>query len=187
MGLKSKRRQKPEETTRDRILRHAIARFSKQSYDSTGLREIASDAGVDVAFVHRSFGSKQQLFVECLTSSLKTDHILADPGPGTLLRLIEDVSAPRVDGDFRPIDLIIRSFSSPEASEVIRDVSNSKVIAPLAAVYGQENEVNIVLTLAALFGFAIMRDVIGVEALKHAKPEEISRHFGKVCESVNQT
>lgn len=42
------------DTTRERILKAAILRFSAHSYDNTGLRDIAADVGVDMAYVHRS-------------------------------------------------------------------------------------------------------------------------------------
>ncbi len=57
------------DTTRDRILKAAILRFSTHSYDHTGLRDIAADVGVDMAYVHRSFGSKEKLFYEAVKAS----------------------------------------------------------------------------------------------------------------------
>lgn len=45
--------------TRDRILNAAILRFARSSYESVGLRDIAADAGVDVAYVHRLFWFKR--------------------------------------------------------------------------------------------------------------------------------
>ena len=38
----------PEDTTRERILKAAILRFSTHSYEETGLRDIAADVGVDI-------------------------------------------------------------------------------------------------------------------------------------------
>ena len=51
-------------TTRQAILQAAHRCFLDESYDSVGLREIASAAGVDVALVSRYFGGKEQLFKE---------------------------------------------------------------------------------------------------------------------------
>lgn len=45
---------------KERILKAAIRRFARHSYEDTGLRDIANDADVDVAYVHRSFGSKDE-------------------------------------------------------------------------------------------------------------------------------
>ncbi len=180
MGVKGKGQQKSDETTRERILRHAINRFSIQSYETTGLREIASDAGVDVALVHRSFGSKAQLFAECIEACIQTDELLVHPEAGTITHLCQQSLLPRAEGEMRPIDIILRSFSSSEASGIIRDIATANVIEPLAAIAGPGREVNVVMSLAAMFGFTIMRDVIGIELLKKTSPEEISRYFNEI-------
>ena len=45
--------------TRDSILTAARGRFLADSYEAVGLRDIAGDAGVDVALVGRYFGGKE--------------------------------------------------------------------------------------------------------------------------------
>ena len=79
------------DTTRDRILKAAILRFSAHSYDDTGLRDIAADVGVDMAYVHRSFGSKEKLFYEAVKASGRPEQLFAeDDGclPSTLANQI---------------------------------------------------------------------------------------------------
>ncbi|MFD2029187.1 TetR/AcrR family transcriptional regulator [Ancylobacter dichloromethanicus] len=51
-----------EGTTRQTILTAAAKRFASASYDEVSLRDISADVDVDVAYVHRSFGSKENLF-----------------------------------------------------------------------------------------------------------------------------
>ncbi|RYY95332.1 MAG: TetR/AcrR family transcriptional regulator, partial [Alphaproteobacteria bacterium] len=48
-------------TTRAALLAAATGRFMREGYDSVSLREIASDAGVDVSLVSRYFGGKDEL------------------------------------------------------------------------------------------------------------------------------
>ncbi|TXH17031.1 MAG: TetR/AcrR family transcriptional regulator, partial [Gammaproteobacteria bacterium] len=69
--------------TRDRILNAAILRFARSSYESVGLRDIAADAGVDVAYVHRCFGSKERLFAESLEATMEPAKLFAGP-PGDI-------------------------------------------------------------------------------------------------------
>ena len=70
----------PEDTTRERILKAALLRFSTHSYEETGLRDIASDVGVDMAYVHRSFGSKEKLFREAVKAMLRPEvWLVGDP------------------------------------------------------------------------------------------------------------
>jgi AcrR family transcriptional regulator len=48
---------------REKILTAARTRFARSGFDSTTVRSIASDAGVDAALVHHYFGTKRELFV----------------------------------------------------------------------------------------------------------------------------
>ena len=64
--------------TRERILEAAIEHFSRRSYEETGLREIASAARVDVAYVHRCFGSKKRLFADAVSAAVKPKELLEE-------------------------------------------------------------------------------------------------------------
>jgi AcrR family transcriptional regulator len=172
----------PKEPARDRILRCATARFSTQSYETTGLREIAADAGADVAWVHRCFGSKEKLFEECVRVSLASDTVLSDVEPDKFDRLFEQVVRNRAPGELRLIDIFVRSLSSPEAATVIRDITNSMVVPPLVKAAGQGSEAKVALTLSMLFGFAILRDVVGLDALRNAEPNVMKRLLMNACE-----
>ena len=59
--IKRGRRPGPS-TTRDAILAAARERFSEHGYDRVRMRDVAADAGVDVALVTYHFGSKDGLF-----------------------------------------------------------------------------------------------------------------------------
>jgi AcrR family transcriptional regulator len=185
MALQTKR-EKPQEPTRDRILRHAITRFSSKSYESTGLREIASDAGVDVALVHRSFGSKEKLFAECVREALRPDDVLSELELDDLDCLFADVMKPRVDGEWRPIDIVVHSFSSEEAARVLREVGTEMLIAPLTKASRHGSELKIALSISILFGFTIMRDIIGADALKTADAQDLARLLCAAKNALNR-
>src|ERR1700676_946736 len=57
-------RKRDAEATRAAILEAAKAQFALLGYDCAGLRDIASEAGADVALVKRYFGGKEGLFTE---------------------------------------------------------------------------------------------------------------------------
>ena len=59
--IKRGRRPGPS-TTRDAILAAARERFAEHGYDRVRMRDVAADAGVDVALVTYHFGSKDGLF-----------------------------------------------------------------------------------------------------------------------------
>jgi AcrR family transcriptional regulator len=173
-----------DESTRERILRHAIKRFSTQSYNTTGLREIAADAGVDVAWVHRSFGSKEKLFAECVRASIAEESAFRDFGPQTFQRLLDKFVSTSDEPEPRSIDILIHSMTSPEASGIIRELGDELVLAPLAKAAGPGREVKATVLLSAFFGIAIMRDIIGMKSLTDADPEEIRTLLAKFIEDA---
>lgn len=162
--------EQPAASTRERILDAAVRRFARHSYEETGLRDIAADVGVDVAYVHRCFGSKDRLFAEAIRASV---------GPG---RGIPDASSPEtlggalarqaLAGDRRrglcrvgPLDIAVRSLSSPKAAAILRDYILNEVIAPLSARLGDPVPRRAALVAALLAGLGILRDVLEIEPL----------------------
>jgi AcrR family transcriptional regulator len=55
----------PEET-RDRLLRAAARLFAEKGYEGTSVKELATEAGVNVSLVSYHFGGKEGLFKTCL-------------------------------------------------------------------------------------------------------------------------
>jgi AcrR family transcriptional regulator len=53
----------------------APVRFTRTSYEQTGLRDIAADVGIDVAYVHRCFGSKKRLFAKAGNARVRRSMI----------------------------------------------------------------------------------------------------------------
>jgi AcrR family transcriptional regulator len=68
-------RKRNAEATRAAILEAAKAHFALLGYDVAVLRDIARDAGVDVALVKRYFGGKEALFLEALRTSFGPDGV----------------------------------------------------------------------------------------------------------------
>lgn len=63
-------RPKDKETdTSAAISRAALQRFAAQGFDATSLREIAGDAGVDVALISYRFGGKQGLWNDIVSQA----------------------------------------------------------------------------------------------------------------------
>lgn len=147
--------------TRDRILKAAIERFSRNSYEQTGLRDIAADVGVDVAYVHRCFRSKKRLFAEAVRASLHPADLLTVPAGGLPASLARDILTGRA-GSGRGLDLVVRSLSSPEASPVVREFVLKNFMKLLAEKFDQPNGVRSALVASLLTGVAIFRNVLRV-------------------------
>ncbi len=56
--------------TKEKILDTAEALFMEHGFEATGLRQITTDAGVNLAAVHYHFGGKEELFEAVLTRRL---------------------------------------------------------------------------------------------------------------------
>ena len=62
-------RPRDAEHTRQLLIEAARRRFARDGYAATTVRQIAEDAGVNVALINRYFQSKDGLFEACLTSA----------------------------------------------------------------------------------------------------------------------
>lgn len=92
-------------TKRDRILDAAEALFAERGYDGVTLRQIASEAGVDVALASYHFGKKLDLFnavFERRAEALNRSRLEA-------LRQVQQTSSPA----FPTVEQIIEAFLRP--------------------------------------------------------------------------
>lgn len=155
--------------TRQAMLDAARARFLMESYENVGLRQIAGDVGVDVALVGRYFGSKEELFREVL--GIGKNREILPPG-------LSDAEIPRYftqlfaeqgkDGNehVERLLIILRSASSPAASQIVRQTLRDDVLRPLAEkLGGSQAELRASTSMAVWMGMTIMRTVMSVEAL----------------------
>src|SRR5262249_48062275 len=81
-GSRKKRRKETTPRDRDasraRMFEAAKIRFSQNTYEGVGVRDIAADAGVDPSLVIRVFGSKEALFREIASQAFGADEFLKD-------------------------------------------------------------------------------------------------------------
>lgn len=155
--------------TREALLVSARRRFLEESYENVGLRDIAGDAGVDVALVARYFGSKEQLF-HAVLQGLRCDWldagIGADDLPAFLAAMVlrKDEAEDREDLD--RLLIILRSASSPKASELVRAAFRQDVIEPVARLLsGPDVELRVALAFSVITGTSVMRTFMNIEPL----------------------
>lgn len=131
-------RKRNAEVTRASLLAAATARFAREGYDNVSLREIASDAGVDVSLVSRYFGGKDELFAEVLSMCPAPMHMFegdhATFGERVSRKLVLD---PQENKDFDGLFIILRSSSSPKAAETIRKSGEERFYGPIAQWLGE--------------------------------------------------
>lgn len=160
--------------TRQAILASARRHFARENYENVGLREIAGDAGVDPALVSRYFGSKEQLFKEAVRGD--DQHMMqgiarADlPEHFAAMLLDEDGEDSKDEAaKIERLLMLLRSASSPKASEIIREAIDEDILRPVASVLGgADAEVRASLCLAVLMGSGILRSAMAIEPLCRA-------------------
>ncbi|GAA2502131.1 TetR/AcrR family transcriptional regulator [Winogradskya humida] len=166
--------------TRQLLLDAARQRFAHNGYAATTLREIADDAGVNIALVSRYFESKEGLFSACLTLAADEFRRRAENVP--LERIAEAIAARIGDSDRTGTPdpmllLLLRSSGDARADEIRLDVLRGYG-AKLAAATGADPDgdpqmvlrANIVL--AATTGMLLMR-LQGLEPLASATKEDL--------------
>ncbi len=151
--------------TRAALLAAARAQFSASGYDAVGVREVAGAAGVNAALVNRYFGSKLGLFRAAVAESFTVGNLLVGER-ATLGERLARYLVGRRRGGFDPTLVVLRSAASPEAGPVLRAALDAQVVQPLAVwLGGADAHERAGLVVAALFGIAAARDVLGVGAL----------------------
>lgn len=155
--------------TRAAILAAAQQRFLRESYDSVGLREIAGDAGIDVALISRYFGGKEGLFREVVADEKRPNlfreaRSVADL-PDFLTQLVlNDEDDDRQDR-MEMFIVMLRSASSPKAGEIIRDLVHRDVLEPLTELIGEDGSaIRANMLLAILMGISVLRTIMMVDS-----------------------
>lgn len=176
--------------TRAAILAAAHGRFLRESYDSVGLRDIAGDAGVDVALISRYFGGKEGLFSEVLEPAEKPalhDGITVDMLPDYLAQLVMENDGVKQDHRMEMFIVMLRSASSPKAGEIIRQRVHQDVLAPIVAMIGDDSAMwRANMLLALLMGVGVLRTIMysdGLDCLAQ-QPDEYRQRYRSLFEMI---
>ena len=147
--------------TRGLLLDAARARFTQDGYAATRLRDVADDAGVNVALVSRYFDGKEGLFAACLSAA--QDDLRRDAAK-TLGRVAEAITAQIAgpDADIQPnqLLLLLRSSGDERAEEIRLGILRGHA-ERLAATAGPGTAGDVILRaemlLAAVAGIVLLR------------------------------
>jgi AcrR family transcriptional regulator len=171
-------RGKSSEATRLALLAAARARFIRESYENVGLRDIAGDVGVDVALVSRYFGSKEDLFREVLRAGRKEEILPADLSAEEISAYMAQLFMQQgtENEHVERLLIILRSASSPAASQIVREALRKDVLEPFSErLGGRRPELRASTAMAIWMGMTIMRTVISVEPLCERESELAER------------
>ena len=173
-----------------RILRAAMLLFARQPFSETSLREIAAEAQVDVAYVHRAFGSKIEIFQQALHGLHVVDPQGEQGAPMDPDRLIERICElallrnPRRVEEVEPLHLIIRSCACSEARDILANFMETHFARPLAAAFRQEDIGPAMFAISLMSGFVTMRVALGHPALLAMPEAELKAMLAKALHGV---
>lgn len=164
------------DATRAAILASARRAFAEHGYDGAGLRGIAQGAGVTAMMVGRYFGSKEGLFGEVVTDTMRDPIILSE---GNLARtdlpraFAEALVGVTTHGK-TPLDgflILFRSTTSTIAARIARErIAQVHHAAATSAISGDHASERAALFLALVAGVQMMRQMLELEPLTKADP-----------------
>lgn len=171
--------------TRQLILSAAQQEFADNGYDRATIRSIALAAKVDPALVVHYFGTKQQLFIECMLA-------IHDPGAGLLDALAGDLDTVGfrfaahalaiLEHPVRQrviLGLIRAAVSEPTAAALLRKLFIARMARAMAKVIPAPDALlRANFVGSQLIGFAAARYIVKVEPLASASKEEIITFLG---------
>jgi AcrR family transcriptional regulator len=157
-------RKRDAAATRAAILSAAQSQFARLGYDHVALRDIANEAGADVALVKRYFGGKEALFTEALKASFHPDRMKAWERP-SFAREIATMMADNIHRDeagAHSFQFLLRAATSPTTAPLLSLALQERFLEPICEWLGGEDAQPRARVLAATFiGFLVERLVRG--------------------------
>ncbi|WP_051367705.1 TetR/AcrR family transcriptional regulator [Hamadaea tsunoensis] len=176
------RRRRDAADTRRRLLEAARHRFAAAGYAATTVREIADDAGVNVALINRYFSSKEGLFEQCLTTAVDelrqtTGDVALDDVP---LAIAQQLAGMSISGQPYQLALMLRSSGDERADEIRIGVlrTSSERLAAAAGWHprhpqGDQLLLRAQIVLSAAVGMALLRSSTKLEPLGEAGIDDL--------------
>lgn len=154
-------RRRDAQATRAAILEAAKGQFAQFGYDRAVLRDIAGEAGVDVALIKRYFGGKEGLFTEALRAAFRMEKLDWDKAtfPHEMAEMMADTpQSARVDS----FQFLLRAATSPTTAPLLNVALQERFLAPIREWLGGEDAQARARVLAATFiGFLVERLIRG--------------------------
>jgi AcrR family transcriptional regulator len=169
--------------TRQLLVNAARIRFARDGYAATTVREIAEDAGVNVALINRYFTSNEGLFRACLATAVTQ---LRDDAMDFSIDQVAAAIAERITGSDREglqnsLLLLLRSSGDERADQIRREILRSvteQLAKAAGAIPGTADDDPVLLraqlVMASALGIVLLRTSLGVQPLTSATAEELT-------------
>ncbi|MEU9346972.1 TetR family transcriptional regulator [Streptomyces sp. NPDC048278] len=184
-------RRRDAAATRQALLLAARTRFTQLGYDRTTLRDVAADAGVNLALIKRYFGSKEGLFKAALAS---TPRFLGGDGEfprdrGALAGALSRQLAAGAWAEFgeHPVLMLLRDSGDEQVAELRRRALaefGRQVLEASGASSAPDAELRAELLVALGVGVAVVRSAVGLRPLADATPDDLLGPLKDVVEGL---
>lgn len=174
------------EATRAAILSAAQERFSRESYDDVGMRDIAGDVGVDAALVSHYFGSKEDLFTSVLDSCSNGSELMDGERSEFGRRVAHAVIfEPKKEGKLKGLLIMLRSVGSTKAMELVQRTGSERFFDPFTEwVGGEDAPVRARLAAATIMGMAVSREITAGFGLSHEECERMEARMAVILQGI---
>lgn len=174
------------EATRTAILNAAMERFSRESYEDVGMRDIAGDVGVDAALVSRYFGSKEELFANVLNNCDNGGALMSGDRATFGARVAHEVIFERKsETKLKGLLILLRSIASTKAMEIVQRGANERFYGPFSEwVGGPEGAISARLAAAFVMGMAVSREVTGGFGFSEAECERMEQRMAAMLQDI---
>ena len=150
--------------SKDRLQRAAKNAFWARGYSNVSLREIARDAGVDVALIKRYFGDKLGLFAATLEGAFDTRHLPQTNGADLIEAVVHLFSIAAGHGDDPSvIRLILMNAHEAEVGEIVRAAHMGQMQSYLERVIGDPTRA--ALFMAVILGASVAEKSLHLRAM----------------------
>lgn len=173
------------EDTRAAILAAARRRFAERGYDGATLRDIAAEAGVDVALVSYLFGNKEGVFAAAMSLPVNPGDVVEallaegtdDIGQRLIRRFLSVWDDPR---SADPLIALVRSAATHEqAAELLRGFVEREILGRLArAIDAPDPDLRVALCGTQLVGLVMGRYVLRIAPVATADAATLAAAVG---------
>jgi AcrR family transcriptional regulator len=181
-------------STRQSLLHAARIRFARDGFAATTVREIATDAGVNVALINRYFVSKEGLFEACI-ARVAEELGRPDDVPATVSQIVQRILAqlPEVGTGEYPLELLLLLRTSGDAgADLIRRNIMQSFAERMAVAAGwhagrADGDALLLraqLALSTALGIALLRSSTGIEPLTSATAAELEKPLEDVLSAL---
>jgi AcrR family transcriptional regulator len=162
--VEARPRKRDAAATRARILAAAMDRFARLGYETASLREIAAEAGVDVALIGRYFGGKEGLFTEALKASIHPNRLRDHDRESYVRAVAENMANGPKDGesDQDGFQFLLRAATSPATAPLLNLAVQERFLGPIRDWLGGEDaEPRARVMAGVIIGFLVERLIRG--------------------------